>query len=595
MHFPLAEHRRLLGAYLKLLWVRALLLAGLVALSIGLQLFNPQVIRYFIDATQGAAAPGTLLVAAVAYLVVGLSQHSVALIASYISMDVGWQATNLLRVDLARHVLRLDMPFHKRRTPGELIERVDGDVTALAEFFAEFVVRVAGNSLLIVAIVLLVAREDLRAGGLIAVYVVVTLVALYLVQRVGAQRWVSARQAWAEQFGFLEEHIAGSEDIRGIGGEPYVLQRLYGVMRAVTTRARGGWMALALGYVVTNFLYVVGYGLGLALGAFLYLQGAVTIGAAFVLVYYVGMLAAPLEALRGQGEILQQATAGVQRITELLHMAPQVRDDEAAMALSDGPLAVTFDHVSFAYADGDNGAMMNGADGQPLRVLHDISLHLEPGRVLGLLGRTGSGKSTLTRLLFRLYDPTAGAIYLDGVPLYRVGLQDLRHRVGMVTQEVQLFQATLRDNITLFDRSITDEEIEAALAMLGLAGWLHAMPDGLDMMLASGGYGLSAGEAQLLAFTRVLLRDPGLVILDEAASRLDPVTERRLEQAIDRLLENRTAIVIAHRLHTVQRADDILILDGGRVAEYGSRAALAANGNSRFAHLLRTGMEEVLA
>ncbi|MCB0065724.1 MAG: ATP-binding cassette domain-containing protein, partial [Caldilineaceae bacterium] len=214
---------------------------------------------------------------------------------------------------------------------------------------------------------------------------------------------------------------------------------------------------------------------------------------------------------------------------------------------------------------------------------------------LGVLGRTGSGKTTLTRLLYRLYDPDDGTIRLDGVDLRAVAPDELRRRVGVVTQEVQLFHATLRDNITFFDPQIDDAAIEAALAELGLLDWVRAMPDGLDTMLASGGHGFSAGEAQLLAFTRLLLRDPGLVILDEAASRLDPVTERRLEAAIDRLLENRTAVIVAHRLHTVQRADDILILENGAIVEYGARRVLAADPSSRFARLLQSGLEEVLA
>jgi ABC-type multidrug transport system fused ATPase/permease subunit len=227
-------------------------------------------------------------------------------------------------------------------------------------------------------------------------------------------------------------------------------------------------------------------------------------------------------------------------------------------------------------------------------VLHGLSLSLRPGEVLGVLGRTGSGKTTLTRLLFRLYEPTAGAIRLGGVGLPDTPLDELRRRVGIVTQDVQLFRASLRDNLSLFDQSIPDERIQAALEELGLGPWLRALPAGLDTELA-GGEGLSAGEAQLLAFARVFLRDPGLVILDEASSRLDPATERLIEQAVGRLLHSRTAIIIAHRLATVQRADTILILDDGAVAECGPRADLMGDETSRFSELLRVGMEEVLA
>jgi ABC-type multidrug transport system fused ATPase/permease subunit len=214
--------------------------------------------------------------------------------------------------------------------------------------------------------------------------------------------------------------------------------------------------------------------------------------------------------------------------------------------------------------------------------------------VLGLLGRTGSGKSTITRLFFRLYDPTSGVVRLGGEDLRDVALDQVRRSVGMVTQEVQLFQASVRDNLTFFDSSISDGRILEALEVLGLDDWYASLEQGLDTRLAGGGRGLSAGEAQLLAFTRVFLKDPGLVILDEASSRLDPVTEQLIERAIDRLLYQRTAIIIAHRLATVQRAHKILILHDGRVAEYGDRVALLANPDSRFSQLLRTGMEKVL-
>ena len=256
-----------------------------------------------------------------------------------------------------------------------------------------------------------------------------------------------------------------------------------------------------------------------------------------------------------------------------------------------------FQEVSFQYDDNQNSG--NGAIGElnglgQGNALTGVSFEIQPGRVLGVLGRTGSGKSTLTRLLFRLYDPNLGSVRLGGVNLREVRLDDLRQRVAMVTQEVQLFQATLRDNLTFFNRAIRDERLELVLKQLRLWEWAQALPNGLDTPLA-GGQSLSAGESQLLAFARVFLKDPGLVILDEASSRLDPTTETLMERAVDRLFAERTGVVIAHRLKTVQRADDILILEGGCVVEYGPRATLASDPTSRFYHLLQTGLEEALA
>jgi ATP-binding cassette subfamily B protein len=249
--------------------------------------------------------------------------------------------------------------------------------------------------------------------------------------------------------------------------------------------------------------------------------------------------------------------------------------------------------VSFAYRDRAPNGNGNGTSGE--RVLHDISCSIGAGRVVGVLGRSGSGKTTLARLLTRLYDPDEGAVRIGGVAAADADVHQLRRSVGMVTQDVQLFQASIRDNLTFFDDTIDDARLHEVMDALGLTSWLESLPDGLDTTLEAGGGGLSAGQAQLLAFTRIFLEDAGLVILDEASSRLDPATETLIERTVGRLLENRTGFIIAHRLATVTRADDILILEDGAVVEFGERAALVTDPNSRFSRLLTTGMEEVLA
>jgi ABC-type multidrug transport system fused ATPase/permease subunit len=280
---------------------------------------------------------------------------------------------------------------------------------------------------------------------------------------------------------------------------------------------------------------------------------------------------------------LQKAAAGIERVAELHALESQIKSPPTAI-LPPGPLAVTFDDVTFSYNDAD-------------LVLKNLSFALEPGKVLGLLGRTGSGKTTLTRLLYRLYDPSAGAIRLGNgtqPDIRETSLDDLRQRIGMVTQDVQLFRATVRDNLTFFNKSSPDVASLEVIEALERTDWYNALPDGLDTELETSGSSLSAGEAQLLAFTRVFLNDPGLVILDEASSRLDPATEQLIERAVDKLLQNRTGVIVAHRLSTVQRADHIMIIDGGHIQEFGDYDQLASDSNSRFYQLLQTGLEEVL-
>lgn len=220
-------------------------------------------------------------------------------------------------------------------------------------------------------------------------------------------------------------------------------------------------------------------------------------------------------------------------------------------------------------------------------VLQNLTWHLPAGKVLGLLGHTGSGKSTVARLLLNFYPLQRGQIQLGGITLGQISRWELHQRVGFVTQDVQLFQTSIRNNLTFFNPHIPDQMILQALNDLGLEPWLATLPQGLDTELSTDGGGLSAGQAQLLAFARVFLKDPGLVILDEASSRLDPLTEQLIEQAIKRLLEHRTGIIIAHRLKTVERADQILILDRGKMLEYGDRLSLLANPRSHFRQLLK--------
>jgi ATP-binding cassette subfamily B protein/ATP-binding cassette subfamily C protein len=582
MSLPVKRYLALLVTYLKPQWGRTLLTGVLLLVNVGLQLLGPQMVRFFIDTVIARGPSSILALYALLLIAITLVDEGVSVATTYLSESVAWTATNQMRTDLLAHCLSLDMGFHKARTAGEMIERIDGDVDALSNFFSQLVIFLLSNVVLLVGVLIAVYFADWRAGLVLTIFSLTTLLILLRLRRYANPLWVSYRQLIATFYGFLGEHLAATEDMRGNGATGYIMRRFYQLLRPLLRGKRRTRMAGALSSATTLTIFVLGSALMMGLGAYLWSINTISLGTVYLFWSYTDLLSQPIQQIRDQLQDLQQAEACIQRIEQLFSTQSAIQESEQAIEAPQGPLAVTFLNVTFGYNIGEP-------------VLHEVSFDIAPGRVLGILGRTGSGKTTLARLLFRLYDAQEGEICLGGSPVKTLALRDLRQRVGMVTQDVQLFNAPVRDNLTFFNRAIDDAQLLHVIDAVELSAWYQALPAGLDSMLGADGQGLSAGEAQLLAFARVFLKDPGLVVFDEASSRLDPATERLIERAVSSILINRTGIVIAHRLATVQRADDILILEDGRIREYGPREALAADPLSRFSHLLQVGLEEVHA
>ena len=539
MKIPFQQHWDLLAKYIQPQKKRFALLSVLLLSSIGMQLVNPQIMRFFIDTTQSTKETRSLFIAALAFIGIALIQQVVGVSATYVGENVAWTATNALRAEMARHCLNLDMSYHNNVSPGELIERIDGDVAELSNFFSQLVIRVIGNLILLFGILVAMMFEDWRIGLAFTAFTMITLVALNAVRSISIPYSKKMREAIADLFGYLEERLAGTEDIRSSGAVDFVLLGIYKLSVKVLRHWRDASRRFILVRLIAGIMMTLGVALSFIIGFYLFRDGRLTLGTVYLIVTYTNLLRRPIRELTQQVENMQNIGAATERLRELRAIQPKIVDGPG-LVIPSGPLALDFEDVHFAYKDGE-------------KVLEQIQFNLKPGSVMGLLGRTGSGKTTLARLIFRLYDPTQGSVNLGGASLTRMELKSLRERVALVTQDVQLFQASVRDNITFFDRSIPDDRILNVIEELGLNDWLQGLPKGLDTKLETGGRSISAGEAQLLAFTRVFLRDPGLVILDEASSRLDPATEQLIERAIDKLLKNRTAIIIAHRLGTLHR------------------------------------------
>lgn len=580
MQIPLKHYVALLSHYLEPQRGRVIGMAIALLGSIGLQILNPQILGYFIDTAVSGGSQQRLWTAALLFMGLAVLMQILTVTATYLGSTVAWTATNALRLDLTKHCLNLDLSFHKRHTPGEMLERVDGDVTLLSRFFSQLVIHILGNGLLLLGILFILFFENPLAGASLTLFSVVALSLLLGLQSLAIAPWMQYRQVSADFFGFLAEYLTGREDVRANGAVDYVMQRFHQILQQWLPIYQKARFASTILWSTSVGVFTGGNAVALAVSAYLWSQDAITIGTAYLIFHYTNLLNQPIERIREELEELQQVEASIYRIRDLLGVTSPIQDRGSA-TLPDTAFSVSFRQVYFHYA--------SDSLPPPHWALDNLSFHLPAGKTLGIVGRTGSGKSTITRLLLRFYDVQSGEIRLADEAIANIPLSRLRRRIGMVTQDVQLFQASVRDNLTFFDPHIPDSQILEALETLGLSNWVRSLPYGLDTLLGSNNSGLSAGQAQLLALARVFLKNPGLVILDEPSSRLDPTTEAQLERAIAHLLDQRTGIMIAHRLATLERVDQILMLERGQVVEYGDRQALLTNPHSRFSQLLRAG------
>jgi ATP-binding cassette, subfamily B, bacterial len=577
---PLRRYALLLGEYLKPQLLRVVILSVMLLCGIGLQLVNPQILRFFIDAAREGAPLSSLVNAALLFIGLSLLNQGFVVAMALLGYNIAWTATNALRADVATHCLSLNMSFHNEHTPGEMIERIDGDINALGNFFSQFALQIIGNIILIFGVIGVTFREEPRAGLALLLFSVLALFVLNRFRSFAIPHWKATRQASADFYGFLEEHLSGTEDIQAADGKGYVLRRFFSLTQVWLQKQMKS--AFMVNFMVNTswLLFAAGQALALAVGAFLFKGGYITIGTVYLVFHYMSILNRPMQIITHQMEDLQRAGASIDRISELLQESSAISNTGTRPIAAGGAL-VEFRNIEFSYNEE--------------KVLGNISFTLHPGTILGLLGKTGAGKTTISRILYRLYEPQSGSVCLNGSDIASYELSSLRRSIGLVTQNVHILEGSVRDNLTFFDSSVSDARITDVIEELGIDSWVHELPEGLDTRLESGGGGLSSGEAQLVAFARILLlQNPSVIILDEASSSIDPATERMLIASVKKLVAGKTAIIIAHRLSTVALADDIMILDSGRIAEYGNRPELESSSASLFSRLLESTLSSTI-
>ena len=498
------------------------------------------------------------------YLAVLATEFGVSYFQTRIMQDVGQSIMYTLRHDLFAKLQRMSLAFYDRNPVGRLMTRLTTDVDALNELFTSGFVALLGDVAVLAGIVAVLFALDTT---LAAITFAILLPMLWVTNwfRKGARdTYRDVRVKIARVNAFLQEHISGMNVVQLFRHEPTSRRSFADVNDAHRQANLNSIFYYSVFYPALDFLSAVGMASIVWYGGGEVLRGRMTLGAVVAFLQYSKRFYRPLMDLSEKYNILQAAMASSERIFQLLDAQPSITAPVDPVAPR-GPLLgdVAFEDVRFSYKKGEE-------------ILKGVSFQVPPGRTVALVGATGAGKSTVLNLLLRFYDVTGGRVLVDGTDVRRYDPVRLREHFGIVLQDTFLFTGTIAENVSFFDPDMPRARIEEACIEVGLAPLLARIPGGLDAKLSERGGGLSVGEKQLVAFARALARDPRVLILDEATSSVDPETEKTIEHAVARVLSGRTSIVVAHRLSTIVRADEILVLSHGEVKESGTHAELLA-------------------
>jgi ABC-type multidrug transport system fused ATPase/permease subunit len=581
-------HWRALGAFLALSVVGAVLTVA-----------TPVLAGRVVDEIVDGRDEGRVVTIAVIIALIALVDAVVGIAERWQSARIGEGLILDLRRAVFRHVQRMPVAFFTRTRTGALVSRLDNDVIGAQRAFTWTLSGVVSNaiSLLLAVIVMLSLSWQITILALL-------LLPLFVIpaRRMGSRLAHLEREAAdhnAAMTGQMTERFsAPGATLVKLFGRPdretrEFTDRAERVAEIGVRTAMGQYLFMTALALVSALALALVYGLG----GYLALQGDIEPGTIVTLALLLTQLYAPLTALASARVDAMTAIVSFERVFEVLDMEPLITERPDPTPMPAGPVGITYDDVRFSYPSADKVSLASLEEVATLdtrggtEVLHGISFSVEPGQMVALVGTSGSGKSTIASLAPRLYDTDHGAVRIGGVDVRDVSFDDIRATLGMVTQDGHLFHDSVRDNLRFARPEATDDELWDALRRARLAEVVAALPDGLDTVVGERGYRFSGGERQRMTIARLLLARPRVVILDEATASLDSTSEAAVQEALADALEGRTAIVIAHRLSTVRRADQILVIEEGRVAERGTHADLLA-ADGRYAELYRTQFRE---
>jgi ABC-type multidrug transport system fused ATPase/permease subunit len=515
------------------------------------------------DAIENGGGTGIYVVVAI-FVVVGLANCVMTYVETYLTGWVGERILADLRIRLFRQLQRLSLGFYERNRAGVIISRLTNDVEAIDQLVTDGVTTLVQSTLMLVGTAIILFVLDWRLALATCAVIPLMSIGTVIFRTRSARAYAAVRERLGLVTATLAEDIAGMRIVQSFTRE----DAAYANFRAVAGRYRQANMRTVvlngLYFPFVDLLATLALAVVLGYGGHLYFADAVSLGTLFAFLLYVQNFFDPVQQLSQLYNTFLSAAAALDKIMDVLDEQPEVLDPSNAVDLPEIDGHVRFDNVRFTYARGDE-------------VLHGIDLDVPAGTTVALVGHTGAGKSTIAKLIARFYEPTHGRITIDGFDLNDVGQSSLRRQLGVVPQEGFLFAGTVAYNIAFGKPDATPEEILHAARTVGAHEFILRLEDGYETQLGERGSRLSLGQRQLIAFARALLADPRILILDEATSSVDIGTERKIERALQLLLEKRTAFIIAHRLSTIRGADLIVVLEHGRVVEQGSHEELLAS------------------
>lgn len=533
-----------------------------------LSLAGPLLVRHAIDVNFMDHDIKGLLVTTILYFLVLVLSFGFNFIQQVKLETVGQNIIRGLRIDVFSHIMRLPQSFFDRNPVGKLLSRVESDTEALRTLFTQSVVTIISDLLMMIGMFFIMFTISPRLSLIVfSIAPLVIFIVRYFNRRI-VPIFLQVRRKTAEIYGFIEEYMIGVRIVQAFDQESNVVQHMDRINQAkLNVEYPGEVLSNYFGHMVflmSTFatVMVLGFGGHWALNP----QSGLTIGTLVAFLGYIQRFFGPIFHLSEQLNVIQRAAAGARHIQEILSVPHLIHSSLPNEIQSDvtsrtNEYEIEFDHVWFAYSEND-------------WVLRDVSFQIKKGQHIAFVGPTGGGKTTLISLIFRFYDPQRGRIRLDGLDIRTIPLDVLRRRLGLVMQDIVFFPGTILDNLRLDDPSVTDSMVHHALEAMNAMNVMDRLEKGLETELSEQGANLSVGERQILSFARALVYNPNILVLDEATSSIDPLTEHRVQGALQTLLHDRTALIIAHRLQTILESDLIMVIQRGSIVERGTHSEL---------------------